>query len=151
MTRTFSKAYGLAGLRAGWAYCTPAIADALNRVRGPFNVSLPSQRAAVASLADHAHLKQVIAHNETWRGWLTVEIRKLGLRVADSFGNFVLIQFPEDGRHTAKAADAFLLGHGIALRPVTAYGLPRCLRLTVGPEEANRATVAALTEFMGAA
>ena len=88
MTRTFSKIYGLAGLRVGWAYCPAAIADVLNRIRGPFNVSVPAQRAAAAALTDRAHIDAGIAHNEKWRDWLTNEIRKLGFRVDDSVVQF---------------------------------------------------------------
>lgn len=149
MTRTFSKIYGLAGLRVGWAYCPAAIADVLNRIRGPFNVSVPAQRAAAAALKDRAHLEAGVAHNEKWREWLTTEIRKLGFRVDDSVGNFVLIHFARDKGKTAHDADQFLCSRGIILRGVTSYGLPDCLRLTVGSEEANRTAVAALADFVG--
>jgi histidinol-phosphate aminotransferase len=145
MTRTFSKAYGLAGLRVGWVYCPPAVADILNRVRGPFNVSVAAQRAATAALQDCPHLERAIAHNAQWREWLTRQLRTLGLTVGDSAGNFVLVQFTDEA--LACAADAFLLDRRIALRPAGAYGLPHCLRLTVGTEEANRAFVSALAEF----
>jgi histidinol-phosphate aminotransferase len=146
MTRTLSKAYGLAGLRLGWAYCPPPVADVLNRVRGPFNVSVAAQRAATAALRDGGHLERAVAHNVHWRSWLTTEIRALGLQVDDSAGNFVLVRFR--GESVAHAADAFLLERGIALRPTGAYGLPHGLRLTVGSEEANRAVVSALATFM---
>ncbi|MEJ0027918.1 MAG: histidinol-phosphate transaminase [Rhizomicrobium sp.] len=145
MTRTFSKIYGLAGLRVGWSYCPADVADVLNRIRGPFNVSVPAQRAAAAAMTDGAHLEANFAHNETWRAWLTGEIRKLGLRVDDSVANFVLIHFAD--AKTAKAADEFLSRRGVILRGVAAYGLADCLRLTVGTEEANRAAVAALADF----
>ncbi len=146
MTRTFSKIYGLAGLRVGWAYCPAAVADVLNRTRGPFNVSIPAQHAAVAALKDRAHVEASFAHNDKWKTWLTDEIRKLGLRVDDSVGNFVLIHFA--GTEQAHAADHFLAGKGLILRGVAAYGLGQCLRLTVGPEAANRAVVTALAEFV---
>ena len=148
MTRTFSKIHSLAALRNGWAYCPAPVADALNRVRGPFNVSVPAQRTAVAALKDRPHVEAAIAYNENWRGWLIANIRKAGLRADDSVANFVLIHFPKEGPHSRAKADAFLNARGIILRPVGAYGLPDCLRLTVGPEEANRLTVAALSEFM---
>ncbi|HSC60420.1 MAG TPA: histidinol-phosphate transaminase, partial [Rhizomicrobium sp.] len=148
MTRTFSKIYGLAGLRVGWAFCPPEVADVLNRIRGPFNVSVPAQRAAAAALKDRAHVEKSIAHNEHWKNWLIENIRKLGLRVDDSVGNFVLIHFASEA--TMKKADAFLTTHGVILRPVGAYGLPNCLRLTIGSEEANRATLKALGEFVNA-
>ncbi len=146
MTRTFSKIYALAGLRVGWAYCPAAVADVLNRVRGPFNVSVPAQAAAVAALKDRAHFDESFAHNEKWRGWLIENIRKLGLRVDDSVANFVLIHFAD--AKTAQAADAFLSARGVILRGVAAYGLPQCLRLSVGSEEGNRLAVAGLAEFM---
>lgn len=149
MTRTFSKIHGLAGLRVGWAYCPAKVADVLNRIRGPFNVNVPAQRAAAAALKDCAHVERAFAHNERWRDWLTDEIRKLGFRVDDSVGNFVLIHFPHDKGMTARDADAFLCSQGVILRRLMNYGLPDCLRLTVGSEEANRAAVAALGAFAG--
>jgi histidinol-phosphate aminotransferase len=148
MTRTFSKVYGLAGLRIGWAYCPAGVADALNRIRGPFNVSLPAQRAGAAALKDRAHVEQSVEHNEYWRAYLTDAIRKTGLRVDDSVANFVLIHFPAAAGKTAADADRFLCERGLILRGVANYGLPDCLRLTVGPEEANRRVAEALAEFM---
>ncbi|HEY5237690.1 MAG TPA: histidinol-phosphate transaminase [Rhizomicrobium sp.] len=149
MTRTFSKIYGLAGLRVGWAFCPAPVADVLNRIRGPFNVSASAQAAAVAALKDCRHVEDSFAHNEEWRGWLTENIRKRGLRVDDSVGNFVLIHFPTDKGRTAHDADEFLMSRGLILRGVANYGLPDCLRLTVGKADANKAVVAALSEFMG--
>ncbi|MGD0145169.1 MAG: histidinol-phosphate transaminase [Rhizomicrobium sp.] len=149
MTRTFSKIHGLAGLRVGWAFCPAAVADVLNRIRGPFNVSVPAQRAAAAALRDRRHLEDAIAYNEKWKAWLTEHIRRTGLRVDDSVANFVLIHFAPDGPHTAKAADAFLSARGLVLRGVANYSLPHCLRLTIGSEEANHRVAAAFAEFMG--
>jgi len=145
MTRTFSKVYGLAGLRVGWAYCPACVVDALTRIRGPFNVSTPAQRAAAAALKDRAHVEKSVAHNERWRGWLIENIRALGYRADDSVGNFVLIHFGDSKE--AAAADAFLCGRGLILRGMKSYGLPHCLRLTVGSEETNRKVVAALLEL----
>jgi histidinol-phosphate aminotransferase len=120
MTRTFSKIHGLAALRIGWCYAPAAIADALNRIRGPFNVSAPAIAAGVAALADHAHIEKAIAHNETWLMRMTAGIEALGLAVTPSVGNFLLIRFPAEGK-TAKAADAFLTQRGLILWPA---GLP---------------------------
>ena len=145
MTRTFSKVYGLAGLRVGWAYCPASVVDVLTRIRGPFNVSTPAQLAAAAALKDRAHVEMAVAHNETWRDWLTQNIRALGFRVDDSVGNFVLIHFADAAE--SAAADAFLNGQGLILRGVAAYDLPQCLRLTVGTEDANRRVAAALAQF----
>lgn len=150
MTRTFSKIHGLAALRIGWGYMPLAIADAVNRIRGPFNVSAPAIAAGVAAIEDGAHMETALAHNETWNGWLTGELRALGLKVTPSVGNFLLIHFPETKGRTAKEADAFLTGRGLVLRAVGAYGLPNALRLTVGSEEANRLVIAAFKDFLGA-
>ena len=149
MTRTFSKIYGLAALRLGWAYCPAAVADVLNRVRGPFNVTAPAIAAGVAALADRAHVERGIVHNEKWLPWITAEIGKLGLAVTPSVGNFVLIHFasPKD----AAAADEHLKARGIILRRVAAYGLPNCLRMTIGTEDDNRKVVDALKSFLGRA
>jgi histidinol-phosphate aminotransferase len=145
MTRTFSKAYGLAGIRIGWGYCPKDVAEVLNRVRAPFNVNIAAQRAAVAALADQPFVERVLQHNDTWRAWLTAEIRKLGIRVDESVGNFLLVHFADAKR--AAEADRFLMARGVILRGCASYGLPQCLRLTVGSEEANRAAVAALKDF----
>jgi histidinol-phosphate aminotransferase len=148
MTRTFSKVYALAGLRVGWAWCPPAVADVLHRIRDPFNVSVPSQVAAVAALKDKEHVARSVAHNDKWLPWITQEVRKTGLTVHDSVGNFVLIQFPKTPGKTAAEADKFLSQRGLILRGVANYNLPDCLRLTVGPEEPVRRVAAALAEFM---
>jgi histidinol-phosphate aminotransferase len=149
MTRTFSKIYGLAALRLGWAYCPAAVADVLNRVRGPFNVSSPSIAAGVAALEDKAHLERAVAHNDKWLPWVTAEVEKLGIEVTPSIGNFVLMHFPVTKGKDAASADEHLKARGIILRRVGAYGLPNCLRMTIGTEEDNRAVVAALADFMG--
>lgn len=148
MTRTFSKIYGLAGLRVGWAFCPAHVTDVLNRIRGPFNVNIPAQRAAAAALLDREYVEEAIAHNEKWKSWLTEHIRKTGLRVDDSVGNFVLIHFPAKRPHTAAEADEFLVSRGLILRGVANYALPNCLRLTIASEEANRKIAAALADFM---
>jgi histidinol-phosphate aminotransferase len=150
MLRTFSKVYGLAALRIGWAYCPAHIADVLNRIRGAFNVSTPAIAAATAALSDGAHVEQAVGHNSHWLNWLTREIRNLGFEVTDSVGNFLLMHFSAEKGRSAAAADTFLLSHGLVLRRMEAYGLPCALRLSVGSEEANRAVIAALRDFAGA-
>jgi len=147
MTRTFSKVHGLAGMRIGWTYAPASVCDVLNRIRGPFNVSMMQQHTAAAAVRDRAHVERSIAHNEQWKAYLTDEIRKLGLTVNESVANFVLIQFPK-GKKSAQKADAFLSAQGLILRGVANYGLPDALRLTVGTEDANRRVVGALREFM---
>jgi histidinol-phosphate aminotransferase len=149
MCRTFSKIHGLAALRLGWLYGPAHVVDALNRIRGPFNVNAPAIAAGVAALADAAHVERSRAHNERWLKWLTEEIGRLGLLVTPSVANFLLIHFPANAGRTAKEADAFLTSRGLVLRQVGAYQLPNALRMTVGSEEANRLVVAALAEFLG--
>lgn len=149
MTRTFSKIYGLAALRIGWAYCPPFIADILNRIRGPFNTSVPAQVAGIAAVADQAHVAKAKAHNDQWLPWLTQQIGGLGLEVTPSVCNFVLIHFPETPGKTAAEADAFLKSKGYILRGNAAPGLTNALRLTIGLEDENRAVVDLLGDFMG--
>ena len=149
MTRTFSKIFGLAGLRIGWAYCPAAVADALNRIRGPFNLSSASIAAGAAAMEDTAHIEAAVQHNEKWLPWLTAEIEKLGLKVTPSVANFILIHFPSEPKRDAAACDAFLKQRAIILRRVGGYGLPGALRLTVGSEDENRKVVAAITDFVG--
>jgi histidinol-phosphate aminotransferase len=151
MTRTFSKIYGLAGLRIGWAYGPAPVIDALNRTRGPFNVNGAALAAGTAALTDRVHLELSVAHNLVWRDWLSKEITALGLRVTPSIANFLLIHFPESGSHGARQADDFLRDRGVVLRSVAGYGLPNALRMTVGTEEANRTAVGALSDFLARA
>src|SRR3954471_13752414 len=149
MTRTFSKIYGLAGLRLGWMVGPAHVVDAVNRIRGPFNVNAPAIAAGAAAIEDATHQERSREHNTKWLAWLTDEIGKLGLKVTPSVANFVLIHFPEQKGKTAKEADAFLTKRGLVLRQVGAYKLPHALRMTVGSEEANRLVVKALAEFLG--
>lgn len=148
MTRTFSKIYGLAALRLGWAYCPPAIADVLNRIRGPFNVNLAAQAAGIAAINDTAHVEKAARHNDDWLPWLEREITALGLKVTPSVGNFLLIHFPQGEGRDAHASDAHLSAAGVVLRAMDPYGLPGAMRATVGSAEANRALVAALKSFL---
>ena len=151
MCRTFSKIHGLAALRLGWLYGPAAIVDALNRIRGPFNVNGPAIAAGIAAIEDVGHVERSREHNTRWLAWLTEEIGKLGLDVTPSAANFVLIHFPTEKGRTAQDADAFLTARGLILRQVGAYKLPNALRMSVGTEEANRLAVRALAEFLGKA
>jgi histidinol-phosphate aminotransferase len=148
MTRTFSKIHGLAALRLGWAYCPAPVADVLNRIRAPFNVNAPAMAAGVAAITDQAFVERALAHNDRWLPWLTAACEKLGLKVTPSVGNFLLVHFPLAADRNAAAADAFLLSRGIVVRRMEAYGLAHALRITVGDEDANRALIAALGDFM---
>jgi histidinol-phosphate aminotransferase len=149
MTRTFSKIYGLASLRIGWAYCPTEIADALNRIRGPFNVSGPAIAAGIAALADQAWVRRAVEHNETWRAKMTAAFERIGIGVTPSAANFLLLHFEKANGKSAQAADKFLHERRIILRRVEEYHLADALRMTIGTEEENRAVLDALTAFMG--
>src|SRR5262249_50658896 len=127
MCRTFSKIYGLAALRLGWLYGPAPIVDAVNRIRGPFNVNAPAIAAGVAATADPALSDMSREHIPRWLAWLTAEIGKLGLEVTPSVANFLLIHFPATKGRTAEDADAFLTARGLILRQVGAYKLPNAL------------------------
>ena len=148
MTRTFSKIYGLAALRLGWAYCPAPIADALNRIRGPFNVTGPSIAAGIAALNDQPHMQEAVAHNTAWLGTMAEALTGIGLAVTPSAANFLLVHFPQS--KSAQEADKFLHERRIILRRVGEYGFPDALRMTIGTEKENQAALEALTAFMGA-
>lgn len=148
MTRTLSKAYGLAALRVGWLYGSVDIVDALNRVRGPFNLNMAAIAAGAAAFRDQAFVEKTVEHNLLWRDRLTHAFTELGLTVTPSVANFLLIHFPDRDGSRAFDADAFLSRRGYILRSVRSYGFPNALRMTVGSEEANLGVVAALAEFM---
>ncbi len=148
MTRTFSKIYGLAALRIGWAYGPTHIIEALNRIRGPFNMNAAAIAAGSAAMRDRAFLDAAIAHNDTWLAKVTEELEALGLEVTPSVGNFVLIHFPDDPENNAEAADRYLTDRGYVLRRVTGYGFPNALRMSIGSEEANLGALETLKEFL---
>jgi histidinol-phosphate aminotransferase len=150
MARTFSKIYGLAGLRLGWAYGSAGIIDVLNRLRGPFNVSSAAQVAGLAALEDEDFVARVREHTSQWRAWLRDELVALGLFVAPSVTNFLLLRFPAEPGLSAAEADAFLTARGILLRRMEGYGLPDHLRLTVGTAEENHMVVDSLRDFLRA-
>jgi len=145
--RTFSKIYGLSGLRVGWGYLPAAVADVVNRIRSPFNVNAAAQAAALAALGDRDFVAASRAHNDVWRPWTAARLAETGLRVHASAGNFVLIDFDGTGM-AAETARLALRDRGILLRQVGAYGLPTCLRLSIGTEEEMRVTVDAIADLM---
>ena len=151
MTRTFSKIHGLAALRLGWAYCPPAVAGVLDRLRGPFNVSQAAQAAGVAALGDRDHVAHSRRHNARWRAWLTERLAALYLHPYPSAANFVLVRFPGHPERSADAALADLKENGVLVRALAAYGLPDCLRITIGTEAEVRATAEALEGFVARA
>jgi histidinol-phosphate aminotransferase len=142
MLRTFSKIYALAGLRLGWAYCTPEIADVLHRVRGPFNINAAAQAAGIAAVEDAEAVARARAHNDQWLPWFSQRLAALGIELTASVGNFVLAQFAD-----ADAAFAFLQRRGILTRKMGAYGLPDRLRITIGSGEEMETVAAVLADF----
>lgn len=147
MTRTFSKIYGLGGLRIGWGYGPQEIIDVLNRIRGPFNLSTLALVAAEATVRDTAYLDKCRIENAKWRDWLAHALAEIGVPCDTSSANFVLARFgtPEE----ADACDAHLRSEGILIRKVSGYKLPNCLRITVGDESACRRVVHAIGKFKG--
>ncbi len=148
MTRTFSKIYGLGGMRVGWGYGPQPVIDVLNRIRGPFNLSGAALAAAEAAVRDTDHTEKCRIENAKWREWMATALAELGVPSDTSTANFVLARFTDEAE--AKACDAHLRSEGIIVRQVAGYGLPHCLRITVGDESACRRVVHAVAQFKGA-
>jgi histidinol-phosphate aminotransferase len=149
MTRTFSKIYGLGGLRVGWGYGPQAIIDVLNRIRGPFNLSGVALAAAEAAVRDTDHTEKCRIENARWRDWLANALAGHGVPSDTSTANFILARFTNEAE--ASACDEHLRSAGIIVRKVAGYGLPNCLRITVGDESACRRVAHAVAQFKGAA
>ncbi len=145
VTRTFSKIHGLGGLRIGFGYAPLAVAQAVDRIRLPFNVSQAGLAAATAALGDEAHQRASRELVATWRPRVTQALRGFGYDVFPSAGNFVLVRFKD--AETSARANEYLHTKGIIVRPVGGYGLADCLRITIGTEDQNRAVIDALSEF----
>ncbi|MGR3374705.1 MAG: histidinol-phosphate transaminase [Pseudooceanicola nanhaiensis] len=147
MTRTFSKIHGLGGLRIGWGYARREVIDVLNRLRQPFNLSEGQMAAAEAAVRDVEFTARCREENARWRHWLRNALVQMGVGCDESFANFVLARFanPEE----ADACDKALKENGILVRKVGGYGLPDCLRITVGDESACRRVVHAIGTFKG--
>ncbi len=151
VTRTFSKIFGLAGERVGWATGHPDIIATLNRIRGPFNIGSGAQTMAAAAMQDVEFVENSRAHNRRWRAWLSEEIAALGnhgLRAVPSHANFLLVLF--EGEKSAAGAQEALAEAGYAVRHLPGQGLPHALRITIGSEADNRAVVAALRGYLSA-
>lgn len=145
VTRTFSKIHGLGGLRIGFGYCPKAVAEAMDRIRMPFNVSVPGIAAAIAAVNDLEH--QTISRDlvAEWRPRLTQTLRGFGFEVLPSAGNFILVLFKDAVE--ASAASDYLNTQGIIVRGVGSYGIPQGLRITIGTADQNRAVADAFSEF----
>ncbi|MCH8466759.1 MAG: histidinol-phosphate transaminase [Roseinatronobacter sp.] len=146
MPRTFSKLFGLGGLRVGWGYGPQHVIDVLNRVRGPFNLSSIQLDVAEAALGDSAHIMRSLSENARLRDWLADRLNELGVPTDRSFANFVLARFASAAQ--AEACNAALLADGLIVRQVASYGLPEALRITVGDESACRRVAHVIAAFM---
>ncbi|WP_421988655.1 histidinol-phosphate transaminase [Roseococcus sp.] len=146
MTRTFSKIFGLGGLRLGWAYMPAEVMDIVGRIRGPFNVNAAAQAAGIAALSEPGWVEKSIAHNVEWRGRLAAALEAVGIKAWPSHGNFFLADFGTAEK--AKAADAYLRARGLIVRAMGSYGLGQCLRITIGTGEECTLVAEALTAFM---
>jgi histidinol-phosphate aminotransferase len=147
MTRTFSKVYGLGGLRIGWGYGPQPVIDVLNRVRGPFNLSTTQLETAEAAVRDQEYVARCRAENARMRAWLAGALAELGVPSDTSMANFILARFASV--EEAEACDAFLLAQGLIVRRVTGYKLPQCLRITIGDEASCRQVAHAVAQFKG--
>ena len=147
MTRTFSKIYGLGGLRIGWGYGPKPIIDVLNRIRGPFNLSATQLETAEAAVRDQEYVMKCRAENARVRRWLAEALAELVVPSDTSMANFILARFADQAE--AEAADDYLKSQGLIVRRVAGYGLPHCLRITVGDEAACRRVAHAVGQFKG--
>ena len=138
MTRTFSKIYGLAALRLGWGYCPPAVADVLNRIRGPFNTTMAAQEAGIAALGDQDFVNRNREFNREERDFLQQQLGGMGLEFAPSYGNFILVKFPDEPGLNADDVQAYLTENGVIVREMGAYKLGQYLRVSIGPKAGNR-------------
>ena len=146
MTRTFSKIYGLGGLRVGWGYGAPEVIDVLNRVRGPFNLSQAALDGAEAAIRDRDHIARSRVENTRNRAWLAEALAERGVPSDTSTANFILARFAD--AQTADACNEALLADGVIVRGVASYGLPNCLRITVGDEASCRRVAHVIGRFM---
>ncbi len=147
MTRTFSKIYGLGGLRIGWGYGPKKIIDVLNRIRGPFNLSNTQLDTAEAAVRDQDHVNRCRADNNRMRHWLSLALAELGIPSDTSMTNFILARFAS--QEEAEACDTFLQKQGLLVRRVSGYKLPQCLRITIGDESSCRRVAHAIAQFKG--
>ena len=145
-TRTFSKIYGLAALRIGWAYASKEVVELLNRIRLPFNINSVAQKAAVAALQDTKFIENAVEHNNIWKPFVEKELQKNEIEIIPGVGNFVLAKFKNIKQ--ANACYSYLENNNIFVRKVSEYGLPEFLRITVGLEKENIFICKIINEFM---
>lgn len=146
VTRTFSKLYGLGGVRLGWGHASDEVIDVLNRIRGPFNANSNAQAAGIAALSDDEFVKQSIAHNKKMRDWISAELAALDLKVVPSQGNFVIADFGDEVR--AEGCRLYLKEKNIFVRQIGGYGLPTYLRISMGLEEEMKLALESISAYL---
>lgn len=151
MLRTFSKLFGMAGLRLGWAYCPKAVADTLYSIKPPYGVNYPALVAGIAALEDRAFYDRSVAHNERIMPWVQDQLRALGLDPQPTVANFCIVRFPDDPTRNAERVRAFLAGRDILVREMGSYGEPAYIRMSMGTDEEMRTTVDAIRDFLNGA
>ena len=144
ITRTFSKAYGLAGIRLGWCYSSEKVASILNKVKGPFNTQTLSQEMAIIALDDKEYLNKVIKSNQEVKSWFEAELKKINIKTLTSEGNFSFVEMSDE---EAIKISANLANNRIIVRQLDSYGLPNCLRITIGTKEEMELTINALKDL----
>ena len=147
ITRTFSKAYSLAGLRLGWGYASKSLINIIKKLRPPFNLPPSAIAAGIAALNDDKHLEKVVNHNRNIKSWFIDELNNLGFNAYTTQANFIFVIIPEKKNQNASLVNDHLLSRGIAVRYLLSYGLGNALRITLGTKEELNLTIKALNEF----
>jgi len=148
ITRTFSKAYSLAGLRLGWGYASKSLINMIKKLRPPFNLPPGAIAAGIAALNDERHLEKVVNHNNSIKSWFIDELNNLGFKAYKTQANFIFVIIPEKKNQNASLVNDFLLSRGIAVRYLLSYGLKNALRITLGKKDELNLTIKALNEFI---
>ena len=147
ITRTFSKAYALAGLRLGWGYGSKNLIDIIKKVRPPFNLPPGAIAAGIAALQDSKHLKKVVNHNSKIKGWFANELKKFGFKIYDTQANFIFVIIPRTSKQSAKKLNNYLLSNGVAVRYLLSYGIENGLRITLGKKQELEKTLKIIKKF----
>ena len=148
ITRTFSKAYSLAGLRLGWGYASDLLINMIKKLRPPFNLPPGAIAAGIAALKDENHIEKVVNHNSSIKFWFIDELNNLGFKAYNTQANFIFVLIPNKKNQNAKLINDYLLSKGIAVRYLLSYGLENALRITLGTKEELNKTVEVLKEFI---
>ena len=148
ITRTFSKAYSLAGLRLGWGYASDLLINMIKKLRPPFNLPPGAIAAGIAALNDESHIEKAVNHNSSIKFWFIDELNNLGFKAYNTQANFIFVLIPNKINQNAKLINDYLLSKGIAVRYLLSYGLENALRITLGTKEELNKTIEVLKEFI---